>query len=168
MNEAVSLACKKMCKSVRGGVATVAREMDISYPSLKNRLNGHNGQKISIEQALEMQDITGSSEFAKAVAHESGGVFIKLPEVGVDITEEDINRNAMLAAEKLGKIFAQIREFSANGQLDDWELDEINKTKMSLLGSVASVVYFAAKYYTADGIENAAVQCAKSIRGDVL
>lgn len=90
---AINQALREMAKSPNGGHATTAVMMGLTEAALENRLYQIKNQAISIEQAMLMQRMTERTDFAQAVAQESGGVFVPLPELdaaalmGEDITE---------------------------------------------------------------------------------
>ena len=71
----IKRAIKDMAHSVDGGYASVAAALGLSSrTALENRLYQVKGQRVSIEEALAIQRISGRNDFAEAVAAESGGV----------------------------------------------------------------------------------------------
>ncbi len=52
--------------------------------ALENRIYERNGSGVSVETALMMQKLSGSTFFAEAVAEHCGGTFVKLPESDSD------------------------------------------------------------------------------------
>ena len=80
MKSEINHAVREMAKSVSGGHAAVAAVLGYTKPALENRLYEVKGQRIGIDEAMLIQRISGRTDFAEAVASESGGVFVALPE----------------------------------------------------------------------------------------
>ena len=77
----IKQAIKTMCQSVSGGYAAMAAALGMSSrAALENRIYEVKGQRVSIEEAMMMQRMADRFDFAEAVAAESGGVFVLLPE----------------------------------------------------------------------------------------
>ena len=104
----IKSAIKAMCQSMSGGYAAMAAALGLSSrAALENRIYEVKGQRVSTEEAMMMQRIADSTAFAEAVAAESGGVFVPLPEAAE--FAEGSKAGAILATEpllNLGKHFA--------------------------------------------------------------
>ncbi|MDK4710811.1 YmfL family putative regulatory protein [Kingella negevensis] len=122
MNNQIQLALREMAKSPNGGHATTAAMLGLTLSALENRLYQIKGQALSIEQAMIMQRMTERTNFAEAVARESGGVFVKLPELdaaallGLDITEDFLH-----TFRDVGLLWDEWREMTEDGKLESEE-----------------------------------------------
>ena len=56
-----------MCRSFPGGTAAMAAAMGYTVDALRNRIYEKKGQSISVEDALLMQEFSGTKHFANEV-----------------------------------------------------------------------------------------------------
>ena len=146
----IDKSIQTMAQSVTGGVAAMAQHL--GYPSkaaFDNRLYRVKGQRFCIDDALAMQTIAGRSDFAQAVAAESGGVFVALP--GVDYAEEDIQAAFMSLSATLGELVTEWREATADGELTPVEERRLQALKQRLCGQAAGIIALTRKYYALAG-----------------
>lgn len=94
-----------MIRAFAGGWDAMAAALGWSRQGLENRIYELKGQSILVETALQMQAFSNTTHFAEAVAKESGGVFLRLPEVG------ELGRDDLL--DRFNEVYAEIGEFSA-------------------------------------------------------
>ena len=115
----INTAIRDMAKSVVGGHATMATMLGLSSKTaLENRIYGVRGQSISIDEAMLMQRFTERTDFAQAVAHESGGVFIPLPPIdAAALAGEDITEQFMSAYVELGELTRKWRNATQDGSV---------------------------------------------------
>lgn len=118
-----------MCRATNGGWAAMAASQGMSKTALQNRVYARKGQEITVSRALSMQTASGTTYFAEAVAHESGGLFIKLPTVDA-MSAEDIQEQFIEMLEKCGEFAAEWRRATAD--------DEVCKHEKKRLGSLAT------------------------------
>lgn len=112
----INQALRTMAKSPNGGHATTAAMMGLTESALENRLYQLKNQAISIEQAMLMQRMTERTDFAEAVAQESGGVFVPLPELdAAALMGEDITESFLTAFADLGEMVQEWRNITADG-----------------------------------------------------
>lgn len=118
MANAISQALREMAKSPNGGHATTATMMGLTKTTLENRLYEIKGQQISIEQAMLMQRMTERTDFAEAVAQESGGVFVLLPELdAAALMGEDITDCFLDVFADLGGMVDEWKRATADGRV---------------------------------------------------
>lgn len=67
-----------MCRAFPGGMSAIAPAMGYTYEALRNRIYEKKGQSISVDDALLMQEFSGTKHFANQVASLSGGVFLEV------------------------------------------------------------------------------------------
>lgn len=105
-----------MCRAMNGGYATMATVLGTTVRSLENRIYGRKGQDMPVRLAMRMQEASGTTYFAEAVAISSGGVFIALPPAdqlhGVDIQEKYVE-----LLDKVGSLAREYRKSTADNQI---------------------------------------------------
>jgi len=119
MKSEINHAVREMAKSVSGGHAAVAAVLGYTKPALENRLYEVKGQRIGIDEAMLIQRISGRTDFAEAVASESGGVFVPLPEdvCCAALAEEEISTRFLNIMERGGEMVRKWRESTADGEV---------------------------------------------------
>ena len=145
----IKSAIKAMCQSMSGGYAAMAAALGLSSrAALENRIYEVKGQRVSTEEAMMMQRIADSTAFAEAVAAESGGVFVPLPEAA-EFAEEDIQAAFMSLSEEVGELVGDWREATADGELSPAEMRRLREAKRRVCSHAAAIVALTRKYYTA-------------------
>ncbi|MFV2028872.1 YmfL family putative regulatory protein [Neisseria sp. S1] len=148
--DAIKQSIKSMCQSVAGGYATMAAMLGLSSKAaLENRIYEVKGQRVSIEEAMMMQRLAESTAFAEAVAAESGGVFVKLPDA--DLTEEDIQAVFMSLSESVGLLVSEWKKATEDGELKPAEEKRLRAVKRKICGQSAAIIALTRKYYTREG-----------------
>lgn len=135
----INQALREMAKSPNGGHVTTAAMMGLTKTTLENRLYEIKGQQISIEQAMLMQRMTDRTDFAEAVAQESGGVFVLLPELdAAALMGEDIIDCFLTVFADLGDMVDEWKRITADGRVCNEESarlwQRINLTVGRLMG----------------------------------
>ena len=153
MEISIKNAIKAMCQSVAGGYATMASMLGITKSALENRIYEVKGQRVSIEEAMMMQRLTGSTAFAEAVAHESGGVFVALPEA--EYAEEDIQAAFMSLSEAVGQFVTEWRDAVDDGELTPNEARRLEAVESRICSQAATIVALTKKYCARAEDENA-------------
>lgn len=105
-----------MCRAMNGGYEGMAKALDTSVCSLRNRIFSRKGQQMSVRMAMDMQAASGTTYFAEAVAIASGGVYISLPPItqlhGVDIQEKYVE-----LLDKVGALAREYRHATADNEI---------------------------------------------------
>jgi hypothetical protein len=122
----IKQAYTRMVHSTNGGWDVVAASLAMTVSAISNRVYERKNQRMHVETALLMQEISGTTFFAEAVAQVSGGTFLKLPEIG-DISGEEISSKFHELFEEFGELSKEYREMTRDGNIDDEELDKLNK-----------------------------------------
>lgn len=68
----------RMCQAFPGGTAAMAAALGYSVDALRNRIYERKGQCVNVDDALMMQDLSGTKLFANEIAQQSGGVFLEV------------------------------------------------------------------------------------------
>ena len=115
MKSEINQAIRTMANQIDGGHAAAAATLGYTLPAFENRLYQVKGQRLSIEEAMLLQRLCGAPHFADAVACQSGGVFVPLPEEASSGT--DIAENFVSAVAKLGQFADTGRQATADGRI---------------------------------------------------
>ncbi len=140
-----------MIRSFPGGWDAMAGALGMSRDALENRIYERKGQSVLVETALQMQQFSGTTHFAEAVAQASGGLFMKLPEHhGMDREELLAKFNELYS--KLGDLSTKFREYVKDDEIDQRERadltdtgQEIHRTVEELLALTFQIYYHPAQ-----------------------
>jgi hypothetical protein len=124
-----------MIKAFAGGWDAISPALAMTRDALENRIYERKGQGLLVETAMQMQVFSGTTYFAQAVAAESGGTFLKLPNVDHVDNDSILNKMNELHVE-LGQWCQKFSEYTNNdGQIDPREradlsaiVDEVHRT----------------------------------------
>jgi hypothetical protein len=124
-----------------GGRASLATALGMaSVNAFNNRLYELKGQKFDFDTPLVIQQLSGTNNYARAVAAESGGVFVPLPHVEIDDRQDLMCKFLELTAE-LGELSGDFNKFTGKGELTDAECEvlhqvgqKVHRTLEELLG----------------------------------
>lgn len=109
-----------MCRSFPGGTAAMATAMGYTVDALRNRIYEKKGQSVSVEDALLMQEFSGTKHFANEVARQSGGVFLEVIPAGIRERSELLTEFNRLTQE-LGELSKDYELSVRDGQIDKSE-----------------------------------------------
>lgn len=149
----IKRAIKDMAHSVDGGYASVAAALGLSSrTALENRLYQVKGQRVSIEEALAIQRISGRNDFAEAVAAESGGVFVRLPDdvCCAALAEEEISAHFLSVIAHVGEMVEKWRESTADGEVSERELADLLDVFRRGVAEQAAVIELTKRYFVRD------------------
>lgn len=153
MKSEINHAVREMAKSVSGGHAAVAAVLGYTKPALENRLYEVKGQRIGIDEAMLIQRISGRTDFAEAVASESGGVFVPLPEdvCCAALAEEEISTRFLNIIERGGEMVRKWRESTADGEVTEAELSALLAVFRRCVAEQAAVIELTRRYFCRAG-----------------
>lgn len=117
-----------MIKSFPGGWDAISAALGMSRMCLENRIYERKGQSLLVETAIQMQEFSGTTHFAEAIAEMSGGVFMKLP------SNTDHDREELLA--KFNELYAELGELSTTfrASIEDGEIDSRERDELTNVG----------------------------------
>jgi hypothetical protein len=117
-----------MIREYPGGWDAMSAALGMSRDALENRIYERKGQSVLVETALQMQQFSGSTHFAEAVAQTSGGVFMKFPE------RSNQDRDELLA--KFNELYAELGDLSIKfkASVDDGEIDKRERADLTDVG----------------------------------
>jgi hypothetical protein len=123
-----------MIKAFQGGWDAISPALGMSRDALENRIYERKGQGVLVETAMQMQKFSGTTLFAQAVAAESGGTFLKLPDVDHIDNDSILGKMNELHVE-LGLWCQKFGDATKDGEIDLREradlsavVDEIHRT----------------------------------------
>lgn len=120
----VRSAVLKMINAVSGKWTVTAAHLGMTENALRNRAYETKGQSLSTEQQLALQQLSGTAYFAEAIAAESGGTFVKLPEIG-EIENDSIQALFNQHYADLAASWATFTAAIADGKIDRTERAEL-------------------------------------------
>lgn len=94
--------------------------MGLTKDALKNRIYERKGQRVSVDEAMLMQDFSGTKFFANEVARQSGGVFLEVIPAGIRERSELLTEFNRLTQE-LGELSKDYELSVRDGQIDGAE-----------------------------------------------
>lgn len=122
-------ALKTMITSFDGGWAVASAYVGMTIDSLGNRVYEKKGQGLSIPDALALQSGSKTTLFAEWVSQQSGGTFVKLPDVADVGNDELLLKFNELNAE-MGRL---AQEFSAS--VKDGVVTDVEAKKLKSIGT---------------------------------
>ena len=140
-----------MIKSFPGGWDAIAAALGMSRNALENRIYETKRQSMTVDTALLMQKMSGSTLFAEAVAASSGGAFVKLP---ADISEgnEVLAKKFREVYVRLGGFAARFEEVTADDVIDDRERADLDAIMDGLHKSLAEMMALTYRVYCAPDV----------------
>ena len=139
-------AILNMVNGLVGGRVAVAAMLGVDEIHLKNQLYQQKGMQVSTERALLIQEFTGRTDFAEAVAHQSGGVFVKMPEHD-NLVRADINETFMETTKNIGLLIQEFVEAIEDGELDDIEHRRLEARKDKACSNLALAIHMIIEVY---------------------
>lgn len=113
-------AVLKTINAVPGKWAVAAAHLGMTENALRNRAYETKGQSLDTDHKLALQQLSGATYFAEAVAAASGGTFVRLPAIDgleYDSIQQQFNQNYA----ELGALFALFTEAVKDGRIDQIE-----------------------------------------------
>lgn len=135
-----------MIKAFPGGWNSLAKAMVMSRNSLENRVYENKRQTMSVDDALLMQKMTGTTLFAEAVAASSGGAFVKLPAEMVD-GREMLAKKFREVYVRLGGFAQRFEEATEDDIIDDRERADLDAIMDGLHRSLAEMMALTIRVY---------------------
>ncbi|EKL1664944.1 hypothetical protein PQX70_002208 [Salmonella enterica] len=126
-------AVRRVIAALHGGYTEAAEIIGLykddketpSVNAVHNRLRPYSDQVMPIGWAITLQAASGKHYIAQAVARESGGVFVVLPDIE-EVDNADINQRLLEAMEELGVYSQMVRAALEDGVIDRREREEID------------------------------------------
>ena len=129
-----------------GGWEAMAGALGMSVSSLENRIYERKGQCVSVHLAKQMQAFSGTTLFAEAIAQESGGVFIKLPDRN-DVGNDELLSEFNLLYAELGELSAKFREYVKDDEISEKERADLDGVAQQIHRTVEELLALAYLVY---------------------
>ncbi len=139
-------AILNMVNEFQGGRAAIAAMLVVDPTRFKNQLHEQKGMRISTETALTIQEFTGRTDFAEAVAHQSGGVFVKMPEHD-NLVRADIHETFTETTKNIGLLIQEFLEAIKDGELDEIEHRRLEARKDNACSNLALAIHMIVEVY---------------------
>ncbi|MDO5059210.1 MAG: YmfL family putative regulatory protein [Neisseria sp.] len=145
----IKTALCALAKAPNGGHDTMAAMLGYSKSALQNRIYGVKGQHLSIEEALLMQRLTERTDFAEAVARESGGVFVKLPQdvFCAELADEEISACFIRLMAGSGGLAEEWQEAVEDGHVTPSEMSVLRHFFAQIAQEAAAVIQLTERFY---------------------
>lgn len=134
-----------MIKNFPGGWDAMCGALGMSRDALENRIYERRGQSVHVDIALQMQEFSGTTHFAEAIARLSGGVFVQLP-AAAEIDNEVLQEKFHQLYAELGRLSQVYSASIKDGEIDQRERaalsvisDDIHKTMQQLMGLMFAI-----------------------------
>lgn len=154
----------QMVRAFPGGVEAMAAAIGMpSGAALNNRIYELKGQRIHVDTALAMQAASGTTLFAEAVAQESGGTFVKLPDVDEEVDNEELLKKFTQIIDQIGRLASRHAAAIEDGVLDDKEEVELRRIAATIHQRVEELVSLTVRIFRKDPLKGvkAAAQVAE-------
>lgn len=113
------------------GWAGTAATLGMSKSALEQRVYEVKGSGMRVETALLIQRYAGTTHFAQAIAHASGGVFYELPEVG-DLSDEELQDKILELNIELGDLSLALKKAKADRIIDAKERAQLQEIEQRM------------------------------------
>jgi hypothetical protein len=152
-----------MVSAVNGGWTVAAAHLGMTENALRNRVYETKGQSLTTTDKLALQELSGTTHFAEAVAAASSGTFQRLPEIGkLEHDSVHVMFNQMYA--QLGEHFKLFMAAIDDGVIDSAERTDIQEHGAELHRTVSQLQALMFGLYSRDTGE-VKVQAAEAQRG---
>lgn len=132
-------AYTKMISAYPGGWAAMAAALGMTKDALENRVYERKGQQINVHTARQLQAFSQTTYFAEAICHESGGVFVKLPEFSECDHDELLGKFNQLYVE-LGQLSEKFSHHTQDGKIDQREKKDLTDTSQQIHRTVQELM----------------------------
>jgi hypothetical protein len=123
-----------------GGVKALAVRMGMSYQVLQNKLNPNcDTHHLTVEQAAQIADMTGTDDIAKAFAERRNMVCIPVAQHPGASDMELLDLIISMESEKAEMLDA-IKKSLQDGKVDQIEAGKIRKEYMDLVAAIAELL----------------------------
>lgn len=137
-----------MIKAFPGGWDAMVGALGFtSRDALENRIYERKGQGVLVETALQMQKFSNTTHFAEAVAAQSGGTFVRLPD-DLSGDNDEMWAKAQQLHIELGRYFNTVKTATADGVIDEREQALLNADEARVHRVMAELHALVRRIYT--------------------
>jgi hypothetical protein len=120
-----------MVNAVDGKWVVAAAHLGMSESSLKNRAYETKGQSLSTADSLALQQLSGTTLFAEAIACASNGTFVALPQAS-EIENDSIHAVFNETYREIGRLFETFTNATKDGVIDRHERAALEELGVAL------------------------------------
>lgn len=138
-----------MCKAFPGGTSAMATALGFTPDALKNRIYQRRGQTVSLDDAVLMQEFSGTKLLANEIARRSGGVFLEvIPRGALDRVEllSEFNR----LTTELGQLTQKYELAVRDGQIDKLEKNDLKQQAYKIHKQLERILAISFELYMAE------------------
>lgn len=135
-----------MIKAYPGGWDAMSAALGMTRDALENRIYERKGQSVLVETAQQMQHFSGTTHFAEAVAQESAGVFVRLPERSNQDRDELLTKFNELYA-RLGDLSTKFRDYVQDNEIDKRERQDLSDVGQQIHRTVEELLALTFQVY---------------------
>lgn len=131
-----------MIRAFAGGWDAMSAALGYTRDALENRIY-EKKVRMHVDTALVMQKLSGTTLFAEAIAHESGGVFVALPEV-IECDNQELLTKLAQILEDMGELARTHSAAIADGIVNDRErysLEHVARTAHRHIEELLAVTF---------------------------
>ena len=137
----------KMIGKVRGTWEVAAAYLGMTVSALRNRAYETKGQVLSEDHCLALQELSGTTLYAEAIANASGGVFLKLPD-DLSCENEALMKKFNDLYAELGTFSRHFTEATADEEIDQDERAMLEADAARMHKVLAELVALVFRIYT--------------------
>lgn len=139
----------RMCQAFPGGTAAMAAALGYSVDALRNRIYERKGQCVNVDDALMMQDLSGTKLFANEIAQQSGGVFLEvIPATTVERAEILTEFNQLI--QSLGDLSREYELSVRDGKINGTEKRSLKQRAYAIHKQVERLLAISFAIYSTD------------------
>lgn len=109
----------------------MAAALGLTRDALSNRVYERKGQAVRTWHSLQMQEFTGTTLFAEAIAIQSGGVFTKLIEPGA-VDREDLHAKFQELWSRVGELSRAYTDYTGDNHIDRDERADLQRISQEI------------------------------------
>ncbi|MBC8730014.1 YmfL family putative regulatory protein [Paraburkholderia sp. UCT2] len=135
-----------MIGAARGGWETVAAYCGMSVVALENRIYQKKDQRLHLDTAMLIQEISGTTLLVEEIARLSGGVFIRLPDVEVGDRDAVLRKWNEIYIE-LGRLSGDFNTFTADDEVTESEFEVLQSDAHRVVRAVEELAALTHRVY---------------------
>lgn len=141
----------EMIRAYPGGWEAMPVALEFSRTALQNRIYDSKGQSVSVPTAMAMQTLSNTTFFAEAVAQESGGIFMRLPDVKA-LENEDLLGEFNKLYGQLGELSIKFRDAVGDNEIDQKERAALVDAGQNIHQTLAGLLALTFAVYCREGV----------------
>jgi hypothetical protein len=137
-----------MIKAMNGGWGAMCGALAMSRDAVENRIYERKGQGVLVDTAMAMQNFSGTTLFAEAIATASGGAFVKLPS-DFEFSNEDVGKKWRALTAELGTFVTHFDASIVDDEIDAGEQRQLKSDAARIHKIVEELMALMLRVYSA-------------------